>query len=211
MSLLGTLNPNINPEHTVRGQGGHDVEMEELPLPATARNGRSDSLSTADTALERYDDVGNEDVVEEVVSRLARRFSTRASEIEKVENPFVDSKVDPTLDPHSSEFNPKNWMKNLFDISSREPERYPQRVAGVSFRNLSVHGFGSPTDYQKDVANSVLEIGSLFRAVTGTGKQKIQILQNFDGLVKSGEMLVVLGRPGRYVPAWHFKSQCAIS
>ena len=33
--------------------------------------------------------------------------------------------------------------------------------------------------------------------MTGTGKQKIQILRDFDGLVKSGEMLVVLGRPGR--------------
>jgi ABC-type multidrug transport system ATPase subunit len=28
-------------------------------------------------------------------------------------------------------------------------------------------------------------------------KRRIDILRNFDGLVKSGEMLVVLGRPGR--------------
>jgi hypothetical protein len=34
-----------------------------------------------------------------------------------------------------------------------------------------LHGFGSPTDYQKDVANSVLQIGALFRSMTGTGKQ----------------------------------------
>lgn len=27
-------------------------------------------------------------------------------------------------------------------------------------------------------------------------KQKIQILRNVDGLVRSGEMLIVLGRPG---------------
>lgn len=205
MSLLGTLNPNINPQRTVRGQGGQqadeDVEMEELPAPGSSRLERSASLSTAETALEGHGEIGNEDIVEEEVTRLARRLtrqSTRISAIERVENPFIDTKEDPTLDPHSTDFKPRNWMRNLLAISLRDPERYPQRIAGVSFRDLSIHGYGSPTDYQKDVANSVLQIGSLFRSMSGTGKQKIQILRNFDGLVKSGEMLVVLGRPGRY-------------
>jgi ATP-binding cassette subfamily G (WHITE) protein 2 (PDR) len=79
---------------------------------------------------------------------------------------------------------------------SRDPERYPTRTAGVSFRNLNVHGFGTPTDYQKTFGNYPLEVGSIFNAITGRGKSKIDILRNFDGLVRSGEMLVVLGRPG---------------
>lgn len=45
-------------------------------------------------------------------------------------------------------------------------------------------------------ANIVLEAVGLFNKVTGRGKTKIQILRDFEGLVKSGEMLVVLGRPG---------------
>lgn len=199
MSLLGTLNPNLNPNRDVRGYGTQDVEMDEFPTSGSSRLERTASLSSAETALERQ--VGDEDIIEEQVTRLARRLthqSTRHSVYGQTQNPFLDAKADPTLDPHSSEFKPRNWMKNLLAISSRDPERYPQRVAGISFKDLSVHGFGSPTDYQKDVANSVLEIGSLVRTVTGTGKQKIQILRNFDGLVKSGEMLVVLGRPGRY-------------
>lgn len=64
-------------------------------------------------------------------------------------------------------------------------------------RNLSVHGYGQPTDYQKTFGNYPLEIAGLFNRLTGRGKTKIQILRDFDGLVKSGEMLVVLGRPGR--------------
>ena len=44
--------------------------------------------------------------------------------------------------------------------------------------------------------NYPLEIAALFNKITGRGKRKIQILRNFEGLVKSGEMLVVLGRPG---------------
>ena len=36
----------------------------------------------------------------------------------------------------------------------------------------------------------------MFNKITGRDKHKIQILRNFEGLVRSGEMLVVLGRPG---------------
>jgi len=44
--------------------------------------------------------------------------------------------------------------------------------------------------------NYPLELASLFNTLTGRGKHKIQILRDFEGLVRSGEMLVVLGRPG---------------
>ena len=57
------------------------------------------------------------------------------------------------------------------------------RVAGI---NTIYRTFG----------NYPLEIAGLFNRITGRGKRKIQILRNFEGLVKSGEMLVVLGRPG---------------
>lgn len=43
-------------------------------------------------------------------------------------------------------------------LKSRDPERYPERVAGVSYRNLNVHGFGSLTDYQKSVLLSLAEV-----------------------------------------------------
>jgi ABC-type multidrug transport system ATPase subunit len=41
-----------------------------------------------------------------------------------------------------------------------------------------------------------MEIGTMIRRLLGSKLQKIQILREFDGLVKSGEMLVVLGKPG---------------
>lgn len=36
----------------------------------------------------------------------------------------------------------------------------------------------------------------LFQKLTGKGKRKIQILRDFEGLIKSGELLVILGKPG---------------
>lgn len=112
-------------------------------------------------------------------------------------NPF-DGSDNPSLDPLSGKFSYRAWVKTLVGLQSRDPERYPQRVAGVAYRNLSAYGFGESTDYQKTFGNYPLEAGVLFRRIIGKRQQtKIQILRDFDGLVRSGEMLVVLGRPGR--------------
>jgi ATP-binding cassette subfamily G (WHITE) protein 2 (PDR) len=65
-------------------------------------------------------------------------------------NSFIDAS-DPALDPSSGQFRPEAWVRTLIGLQSRDPERYPQRVAGVAYKNLNVHGFGSLTDYQKYV------------------------------------------------------------
>ncbi|KAJ5834093.1 CDR ABC transporter [Penicillium robsamsonii] len=186
MSLLGTFNSNVT--------GTQDVQESHVAHMEARRHDPTASVSTDDTANEKSE-VGNEEYREAEVTRLAQqltRQSTRFSvSTHNAENPFIETHEDSTLNPSSENFKARDWMKNLLAIQSRDPERYPKRQAGLSFKNLSVHGFGSPTDYQKDVANSVLQIGALFRKMTGTGKQKIQILDSFDGLIKSGEMLAV--------------------
>jgi hypothetical protein len=54
--------------------------------------------------------------------------------------------------------------------------------------------FGSATDYQKSVGNVWLEAVGLARNLLRASKpRKIEILQGLDGLVRDGEMLVVLG------------------
>lgn len=136
---------------------------------------------------------------DEKVTSLARTFtqhSIRQADGQYI-NPFLGSD-DPLLDPNSGKFSARAWTKTLVGIQSRDPERYPKRVAGISYTGLNVHGYGSPTDYQKSFGNMPLGLASsLVSKLTGRGKTKIQILRDFDGLVKSGEMLVVLGRPGR--------------
>ncbi|KAL4917894.1 ABC-2 type transporter-domain-containing protein [Aspergillus aurantiobrunneus] len=209
-SFLGTFNPNIGPAQNVESRGTENrgnatIEIDESVSPVSKRQSAgeklassSDSvLSSTETAREK-DEHDYEEEAEEEITRLAQQLthqSTRYS-THNIENPFIDSKEDSSLNPANPNFKAKNWMKNLLALSSRDPDRYPARHAGVSFRNLSIHGYGSPTDYQKDVFNSVLQIGGLVRSIMGAGKQKIEILRNFDGLVKAGEMLVVLGRPG---------------
>lgn len=136
-----------------------------------------------------------EDEIEAMVRRLTRH-STRFS-VSRVNNPFFEENKETTWHPDSPNFRAKDWIRSLIAAQSQHPERFLQRAAGVAYKNLHVHGFGSPTDYQKDVFNALLSIGGFVRNLVGSGKQKVQILHNFNGLVRSGEMLLVLGRPGR--------------
>ncbi|KAL4909703.1 hypothetical protein BDW74DRAFT_143551 [Aspergillus multicolor] len=208
----GTFNPGgVSPSHAVESRGTENhgnatTEIEESTQYESHQHytgeklaaSSASALSSTETAREK-DERDFEFEAEEEVTRLAQQLTRQSTKYSthNIENPFIDVSEESTLNPANPNFKAKNWMKNLLALSSRDPERYPARQAGVSFSNLSVHGFGSPTDYQKDVFNSVLQIGGLVRSLMGAGgQQKIEILRSFDGLVKAGEMLVVLGRPG---------------
>lgn len=128
------------------------------------------------------------------ITELARRF-TRDS-VAHFQSPF-EAEPDSILDPKSPNFKPRAWAESLVHLKSRDPEKFPNRTAGIAFRNLNVFGFGESTDYQKSVGNVWLGLAGLVRRITGTSSRKrIDILRNFEGLVRSGEMLVVLGPPG---------------
>ncbi|KAA8901298.1 ABC-2 type transporter-domain-containing protein [Sphaerosporella brunnea] len=115
-------------------------------------------------------------------------------------NPFaIDPNTHPELDPSSPKFNARQWVKTL--VHHHTSHSGEVLKAGFSFRNLNVHGFGTPTDFQKDVLNIFYGIPDMIRDVIGGGgassrKTKIQILRDFEGVLNAGEMLVVLGRPG---------------
>jgi hypothetical protein len=142
-----------------------------------------------------------DEIEEEKVTKLATSLSYYGVRNEKGEliNPFFGSEH-PLLDPSSSKFSTKAWLETVMSITSRDPERYPKRVAGIAYKSLSVHGFGEPTDYQKTFGNYPFKLFNWAKRLLGKeSKTRIQILRDFDGLVKSGSMLLVLGRPGRQV------------
>lgn len=74
---------------------------------------------------------------------------------------------------------------------------HPRPRIGVSFRRLSCYAFVTREQCQATFASSAL---AMCRSVVGFFRQpktqRVQILRDFEGLVRPGEMLLVLGRPG---------------
>ena len=70
-------------------------------------------------------------------------------------------------------------------------------VAGISFHKLHVSGCHKLTNYQRTVGNFPLIVLKNAVALLGISqKTKVSILKECDGLLQSGELLLVLGRPG---------------
>lgn len=129
------------------------------------------------------------------VRQLARHLTEQSISSTTGQNPFA-AEAGSALDPNGEKFNARAWCKAMLQMQMEDKEAHPLRTLGVAFNHLNVHGFGSDTDYQKTVGSVWLEALGLARKVLGQKQHKIQILQNLEGLVEAGEMLVVLGPPG---------------
>jgi ATP-binding cassette, subfamily G (WHITE), member 2, PDR len=127
--------------------------------------------------------------------QLARTITGKSTWSQVPDNPF-GAEPDSEVDPNSSNFKPRAWVKSILKLRSHDPKSHPDRTSGIAFKGLNVHGYGSGTDYQKNVGNMWLEVIGIAQKLLGVGQRRIDILRDFDGLVKSGEMLVVLGPPG---------------
>ena len=150
------------------GETGHKIEHH---IPQQVENNLQLGQSGSSTATDTSSDL-DKDAAAQEVTKLARKFNEQSSDdlalhksvtVQSAKtdgghyrNAFLDT-TDPSLDPNSGQFKPEKWVRTLVGLQSRDPERYPQRVAGISYKNLNVHGFGTLTDYQKYVRTNVLK------------------------------------------------------
>jgi ABC-type multidrug transport system ATPase subunit len=124
------------------------------------------------------------------VLQLARSLTSQSAAAHG-QSPFGHADGGP-LDPGSDKFSTQRWAKAFYNARYCSDDVPSSRAAGVSFKNLSVGGIGTPTDFQSSVGNSILKLPALF----GRGQRKVAILHNMEGLVLPGEQLCVLGPPG---------------
>ena len=72
-----------------------------------------------------------------------------------------------------------------------------RRDLGVTFKNLTVKGEGSGISYGSSLTGALKSIPALPKTLKAARHPKTKvILDEFTGMVKAGEMLLVLGRPG---------------
>ncbi|KAJ5717004.1 hypothetical protein N7488_002650 [Penicillium malachiteum] len=184
-------------------QAGDSEISEASSVPETHRisHGSSEALPKDDRTV--FEHMRPED--REELSRIASNFprhqaaDSTLSGMTTVERKDTLEGLelgDPVLDPTSDQFDHYKWARMMLKMMDREglPLR---KSTGVVFQNLNISGTGSALQYQNNVGSIPL---APFRpqnylSFARHTPQK-QILRNFDGVLKSGELLIVLGRPG---------------
>jgi hypothetical protein len=165
------------------------TSITEVGTPFGGEKGSTTGVYETDTEEERR---------ASMVQELARRYTTQSHvAVPPGANPFAVSSddADSPLNPNGPKFRARAWAGAVVDMATAGGHQ--MRTCGLTFQHLNVFGFGSATDFQKDFFNIWLEVGGLARKLIGRGGQRrIDILRDFDGIVKKGEMLVVLGPPG---------------
>ncbi|EXJ82897.1 ATPase [Capronia epimyces CBS 606.96] len=204
MSLVGNVTTNFDHSINTRGPGDpshyrreSETDVGFHPFRSRSKDGRTandGSHPAQDPEKKGESSSSSTDDGADRVKDLARQLTRSSTFSTTGVNPF-DTEPDSILDPNSENFKPSAWIKALFK-AQKEDDRFLARTAGVAFRDLSVHGFGAATDYQKSVGNVIFEVLGIARKLMKVGQQRIDILRNFDGLLLPGEMLVVLGPPG---------------
>ncbi len=175
----------------------------------TESSGSSTKIKGSPTQYSGNEKFGDESEINftpqqtETILKLARTITSRSEASHASEedfgdiNPFIDTS-NPRLNPNDPEFSAQAWAEQIMNLNNRDSNN-TSVTCGVSFKDLGAYGYGTESDYQKTVFNILIASGDMIKRMFGNKRKqrKVNILQGFDGLVRAGEMCVVLGRPGR--------------
>ncbi|CAI5759590.1 unnamed protein product [Candida verbasci] len=128
---------------------------------------------------------------------VSRHDTTKTQQSLHGVNPIFD-KTDPTLDPESPNFSSKRWVQNMWRLYQSDSEYYKPGKLGVAYKNLRVYGDAIESDYQTTVSNGFIKAAKWVKnkVQKQTDDYTFDILKPMEGLIKPGEVTVVLGRPG---------------
>lgn len=111
---------------------------------------------------------------------------------------FFSSDPDPRLDPNLDQFDSKYWMELVRGLFEANADYFKPSTMGVAYRNLSVKGALTASDYQQTVLNYfpklMMQCWDHFKPKRF--KSFFNILYPMDAIMELGLMTVVLGRPG---------------
>lgn len=152
---------------------------------------------TRDTVDYQFEDDGaaTRDELARIASILSGNRSTRtntAPTLERLDTVAGMGIESPEFDPNDPSFNFFLWMRKFIQLLEQSGVKL--RRSGFTFKNLTVSGKGSALQLQKNVGSIFMQPFRLREAFSHPPEK--QILQNFNGHVDSGELLIVLGRPG---------------
>ncbi|KAL2818268.1 ABC-2 type transporter-domain-containing protein [Aspergillus granulosus] len=182
------------------GSGPSSVHPDEIQEAQPEYRARQGSRAYEDsTAL--FEEINPEGKAElaRIASNFPRRptsFSAASSKgiIQRMDTVDEMALEDPAFDPTSGQFDHYKWARKMMKLMDKEGVPRPAST-GISFQNLNISGSGAALQYQDTVASvfsAPLRLGEVF---TRRSPER-HILRDFNGLIRSGELLIVLGRPG---------------
>ncbi|UPK93740.1 hypothetical protein LCI18_004675 [Fusarium solani-melongenae] len=185
--------------------GSHDTVVDMEGIASTAHftekpKNASPNEKSSSSSSDDDEDEGTSEMERRhsIVRDLARQYTQTSMQNFQGDGAalFAADDKDSPLNPQSEKFNARAWAKAVAKTMSEHGSGF--RQSGLCFQDMNVFGYGAETDYQKDVGNVWLGIPSAITNLTSPnrGKRRIDILRGFDGVVKAGEMVVVLGPPG---------------
>lgn len=145
------------------------------------------------------------DVTQRSVSRNAERMRTRSSMSRGVSDEDLEAGDANGVVEKEEEFELGHFIQEGHFEKRTETGQSAKRV-GVVFKNLTVKGAGSTKNYVRTLPNAILGtfgpdlyhlLCNFIPALKFGGPPPVKTLVNdFTGLVRDGEMMLVLGRPG---------------
>jgi len=152
-----------------------------------------DPVKNTDTSLqqviEQIDALPSNTTIQRRPASIDKRMQlTHVAELQSIE--FED----PVLDPTKPEFDVYKWANIVLRAADKAGVKF--RRASLTFQNLVVSGSGSTEQFQTNVCSIFMAPFRLHEYFSFGKKPKKPILKAFDGVIKSGELLLVLGRPG---------------
>lgn len=139
-------------------------------------------------------DMSDRNELVRIATALSRRHSIATGGLPTIHTLATQDENAPALDPHSDQFDLQKWLQNF--VRTLRDQGVTAKQTGVLFKNLDVSGSGAALQVQETVGSTLLaplRVGDFFSFAKPERKH---ILRSFDGLVRSGELLIVLGRPG---------------
>jgi len=132
------------------GQNYPPTDGQLYPTGGSDNDQSSTPMSMTDTLTSRT----------QHVTSLARNLSRRSDQ----QGNLFDYEEGSDLDPFSNNFNAQKWTRQL---STMRDEGSPGRQAGLAYKNMSVHGFGSD-------AGKFTSVGSMSELTTRLPEDSLQ-------------------------------------
>lgn len=164
-----------------------------------------ESSSSSDELDKQYEDINSEDrnTLKRLASQMSRtqsHYSRRSSnagqsnDLERANTIEGLALDDPQLDPNSPKFDLHKWIRMVMKQVDENDIKVAR--AGITIKDVTVRGTGSALNLQKNVGSFLMAPLRIREMANFRHKPAKTIIRNFDGIMKSGEMLIVLGRPG---------------